>query len=372
MSPVVLTHAMTAPHRASELVAAVLRDMEDLAVRRFPQWLPGAEDIPGPGGAGVRAVRLLAVRLAAGDRHFGPFLADLAEAALSGHPGTARHPAEVRAAGLGRVLGTGATIAVETPGDLSEGEADAVVAGCQWLERWTGLRVVKSSRPPAEPPAPASPRVPGQPTRGRSGASGEPTPTPAPAPAPAPTPAPAPAPVPTPAPAPAPVPTPAPAPTPAPTPAPSGLPWQPADGPGGRGPWPPRKGRPHHASPAEQRMESVLRWCEWAAGREWNQVYGAHPLANPIRVDLLWREAWLIVEIDDDSHLRQEKFESDRRRDVRLHRDGYTVLRFTSGDVLTDAQAVAREIAVFVNERVGNGTVGSAGLGDDRPHGRGR
>ncbi|MEU7893591.1 DUF559 domain-containing protein [Nonomuraea sp. NPDC049152] len=323
MSPVVLTHAATAPHRVGDLVTAVLRDMEELAVRRFPRWLPGAEDIAGPGGAGVRAVRVLAVRLAAGDRHFGPFLADLAEAALRGRPCTARFSAEVRAAGLGRVLGTGSTIAVQAPGELSRGEADVLFAACQWLERWTGLHVLQA------PPC----------------ASDEPSPHDRPVPRDAPVPydrtSPYQAPV-------------------------------PGDGAGGRGPWGPRKGRPHHASRAEQRMESVLRWCDWAADREWNQVYASHPLSNPIRVDLLWREARLVVEIDDDSHLRQEKFESDRRRDVRLARDGYVVLRFTSRAVLTDAQAVAREIAAFVNEGVGNGTVGSADLRDDRPHGRGR
>ncbi|MFD1937125.1 endonuclease domain-containing protein [Nonomuraea mangrovi] len=321
MPPVVLTHAATAPHRVGDLVAAVLRDMEDLAVRRFPQWLPGAEDIAGPGGAGVRAVRVLAVRLAAGDGHFGPFLADLAEAALRGRPCTARFSAEVRAAGLGRVIGTGSTIAVASCGELSQGEADVLSAACQWLERWTGLRVLRAPSAPAVTaaalPAPAPPSAPPR-------ASDGPVPQDRLAP------------------------------------------------PDRGGPWEPRKGRPHHASPAEQRMESVLRRCEWAAGREWNQVYASHPLSNPIRVDLLWREARLIVEIDDDSHLRQETFESDRRRDVRLARDGFVVLRFTSRAVLTDAQAVAREIAAFVNEGVGNGTVGSADLRDDRPHGRGR
>ncbi|MFE3451342.1 endonuclease domain-containing protein [Nonomuraea sp. NPDC059194] len=346
MSPVILTHAVTAPCRMGDLVAAVLRDLEDLAVRRFPQWLPGAEDVSGPGGAGARAVRVLAVRLAAGDRHFGPFLADLAEAALRGRPCTARVSAEVRAAGLGRVLGTGSTIAVESPGGLTRGEAEAVVAACAWLERWTGLRVLHTTphrpvnqAPPVGAPAPVNRATPeGMPGRG-------PVMPPLPDDVPEPD-----------------------------EPNPADL--TPADlipGEAARagGPWEPRRGRPHHASPAEQRLERVLRWCGWAADREWNQVYGSDPLSNPVRLDLLWREARLIVEIDDDSHLRRDTFESDRWRDVRLARDGYVVLRFTSRAVLTDAQTVAREIAAFVDERVGHGTVGSAGLGDDRPHGRG-
>ncbi|MBE1564874.1 endonuclease domain-containing protein [Nonomuraea africana] len=255
----------------SDLVAAVLRDMEDLAVRRFPQWLPGAEQIPGPGGAGVRAVRLLAVRLAAGDRQFGPFLADLAEAALRGRPCTARLPAEIRAAGLGRVLGTGSTIAVTPPQGMSGGEAELLAAGCQWLERWSGLRVLcAAATAPARPSAAGD----GQPTRVR--------------------------------------------------------------------------GRPHHASKAEQRLESVLAGCPWAADREWNQGYHPHALTNPIRVDLLWRAARVIVEIDDDSHLRPAKFEADRRRDVLLQRDGFVVLRFTSHTVLSDPQSVAGVIEDFV------------------------
>ncbi|WP_344837893.1 hypothetical protein [Nonomuraea dietziae] len=49
----------------SDLVAAVLRDMEDLAVRRFPQWLPGAEQIAGARGR-RRARRADAGRTAGG------------------------------------------------------------------------------------------------------------------------------------------------------------------------------------------------------------------------------------------------------------------------------------------------------------------
>ncbi|MEU4723976.1 DUF559 domain-containing protein [Nonomuraea dietziae] len=308
MSPVVLTHAATAPRRMSDLVAAVLRDMEDLAVRRFPQWLPGAEQISGPGGAGVRAVRMLAVRLAAGDRHFGPFLADLAEAALSGRPCTARLPAEVRAAGLGRVLGTGSTIAVTPPRGMSGSEAEVLAAGCQWLERWSGLHVLcRLQEPP--PPAPPNP--------------------------------------------PAALPEPPAALPPAVLPEPSVVIPGTRVGPPGASLAPPGarvagRGRPHHASRAEQRLESVLAGCAWAADREWNQGYHAHPLTNPIRLDLLWREARVIVEIDDDSHLRPEKFAADRQRDVRLQRDGFVVLRFTSHAVLSDPWSVAREIEDFV------------------------
>ncbi|MEU4701990.1 endonuclease domain-containing protein [Nonomuraea dietziae] len=309
MSPVVLTHAAAAPRRMSDLVAAVLRDMEDLAVRRFPQWLPGAEQIAGPGGAGVRAVRMLAVRLAAGDRHFGPFLADLAEAALSGRPCTARLPAEVRAAGLGRVLGTGSTIAVTPPRGMSGSEAEVLAAGCRWLERWSGLHVRCGLQ---EPPPPAPPNPPATP----------PNPPPA---------------------SPNPL---------AAHPEPSVVSRGTRVALPGASPGLPEarvtRGRPHHASRAEQRLESVLAGCAWAADREWNQGYHAHPLTNPIRPDLLWREARVIVEIDDDSHLRPEKFAADRQRDVRLQRDGFVVLRFTSHAVLSDPWSVAREIEDFV------------------------
>ncbi|MFB9527772.1 endonuclease domain-containing protein [Nonomuraea roseola] len=322
MSPVVLTHAATAPRRMSDLVAAVLRDMEDLAVRRFPQWLPGAEQISGPGGAGVRAVRMLAVRLAAGDRHFGPFLADLAEAALRGRPCTARLPAEVRAAGLGRVLGTGSTIAVTPPRGMSASEAEVLAAGCRWLERWSGLHVLcRLQEPPPAPPNPpaARPEPPAARPEPRAARPGLPVALLRPSPA---------------------------------------CPEPPVVSPGtrvalpGASPALPEarvgRGRPHHASRAEQRLESVLAACAWAVDREWNQGYHAHPLTNPIRPDLLWREARVIVEIDDDSHLRPEKFAADRQRDVRLQRDGFVVLRFTSHAVLSDPWSVAREIEDFV------------------------
>ncbi|MFC7646935.1 hypothetical protein ACFQX6_45140 [Streptosporangium lutulentum] len=61
-------------------------------------------------------------------------------------------------------------------------------------------------------------------------------------------------------------------------------------------------GVPHPASSAEQALETALSSRDWATGRAWNQTYRSHPLANPVRLDLLWREERCVVEIDGPDH----------------------------------------------------------------------
>ena len=110
-------------------------------------------------------------------------------------------------------------------------------------------------------------------------------------------------------------------------------------------------GRPHPASRVEQSLEAVLGNADWAAGREWNQLHQAHPLTNPVRVDLLWRAERCIVEIDGAEHRQPDRYAADRQRDVLLQLAGYAVLRFTNTQVVQHRDLVLSQIRQFLDGR---------------------
>ncbi len=292
-APAIITYAAVAERSITSLVTTVLDELETAAAALFPAWLPGAEGISGPGGANVPAVRTLARRKAAGGEDFGPFLAGLAERALTGRPG--RFPAEIRAAGLARVLAAGfgrsrTSLLVRVPDGLTDAGQEVLVAGCEWLAHRGGFGVwlVGAELTAVDRVA----RVP--------------------------------------------------------------FPLQPGGEAGGARAavsYPAVAGRPHPASPGERALETALGPCGWAAGRGWNQTLRLHPLAGPIRVDLLWQAERCVVEVDGPDHRGALKFAEDRSRDVRLQSAGYAVLRFTDDQVLTDTQGVIRQIELFLRER---------------------
>jgi hypothetical protein len=88
---------------------------------------------------------------------------------------------------------------------------------------------------------------------------------------------------------------------------------------------------------AESPMESVLRWLLHAAG-----------LPRPVlqhdvrdaggrflgRADLAWPDRKVLVEFDGDLHRERDVFVRDLRRQNALVTEGWTVLRFSSADVL--------------------------------------
>ncbi|MDH2427257.1 DUF559 domain-containing protein [Sphaerisporangium sp. TRM90804] len=288
-------------------MTAILDELEKAAIAAYPAWLPGAEHVTGPGGAGVGAVRALALRSASATRHFGPFLADLAETALTGRRPGRRFDPSVRAAGLARVLADAfghAAVLLRIPEGLAPDEAESLAAACDWLAGHGGLTVLS-----AEDGSPYAERPRGMTAWPRTESV-----------------------------------------------APAGnVPTGPeskhsAEG-GVRSPGHPPVGRPHPVSAVEQALEAALASCAWAHGREWNQTYRSGPLVNPIRVDLLWREERCAVEIDGPDHDRSRKYADDRDRDLRLERDGYSVLRITNTQVSIDIDGVLSQIERLVRGR---------------------
>jgi very-short-patch-repair endonuclease len=291
----------------TELVAVVLNELEALAVDLFPAWLPEARGIRQASAAGVAAVRSAALRMGATSQHFGPFLADLATRALTRQlDGPTRFAAEVRATGLVRVIAasygrSGAALLVRLPDDFPAAAEPGFVAGCEWLASQSGLGVWLTGRSLTEVD-----RVETMTVRLSEEVAAlvdqEPT---------------------------------------DPTPEPTGPVVD----------YPALAGRPHPRSQAEQALETALARCDWAAGRAWNQPHRAGPLANQIRVDLLWEPEKCVVEVDGPEHRGILQYAADRRRDVRLQLHGYAVLRFTNAQILNDIHTVLSQIEQFVRGR---------------------
>jgi hypothetical protein len=96
---------------------------------------------------------------------------------------------------------------------------------------------------------------------------------------------------------------------------------------------------------AESPMESVLRWLLHEAGLPAPELqYVVRDVAGvPLgRADLAWPDRRVLVEFDGDVHRERDVFVNDLRRQNRLVAAGWTVLRFSSADVLgRPADAVA-------------------------------
>jgi very-short-patch-repair endonuclease len=304
--PAVFGYVPTRGQTVRETVADVLHELERTVVGLFPAWLPGAEGVHAPGGAAVPAVRELARRMVPDRRYLAPFLADLAARSLAGGAVRDRCPgtAEVRAAGLALAFAASfgrprTSVLVRMPEGMSPGEEDMLVSAGEWLTQRGGLGVwltgampvaVDRIRTVTVRPLRPMPRQSVPPSPPLPLARGEARPVGSPA----------------------------------------------------------TKGRPHPASLVESALERALGAHAWAAGRAWNQTYQPHPLANPIRVDLLWRDERCVVEFDGPEHRHPDRLAEDRLRDARLTKDGYAVLRFTNARVMADMPAVLRELKRFL------------------------
>ena len=98
---------------------------------------------------------------------------------------------------------------------------------------------------------------------------------------------------------------------------------------------------------AESPMESVLRWILHEAGLPAPALqYVVRDGTGGFlgRADLAWPEQRVLVEFDGDVHRGRDVFVNDVRRQNRLIAAGWTVLRFTSADVLGRPDEVIAEI----------------------------
>ena len=276
-------------------VVAVTGFFRDAAILLFPAWLPEAEGIEHAGGSGLAALRHLAKKASRGAMGINPVLEPLAIEALtgqrSGMTGLADETVVRACAQLieGSYRASPLTVLLAVPDDR---DANAVGHAVSWL---AGLSIahVYLCGPGAHGIAhtielkPDDVRIEGQTVSARS----------------------------------------------------SELESRYIS---------PITGRPSPNSPTEQRMERFLAEAAWAAGRRWQAPWQPDALTTPIRVDLMFPDARLVVEFDGLEHLGPGAYASDRRRDRRLMAAGYRVIRFTNAEVATDLSRVADEIRAFV------------------------
>ena len=281
----------------SDVTEQVIEALSEAVAGMYPAWLPEAEPLAGPGGAGLAAVRAICERVAGNSDLFGPFLLAAAEASLCGRPlavaefarETAVRQARkliLRAYGYERLV-----VMVELTGTWSSAQIEVAEANALWLagsgELIVWLFGIPTARMTRAPRSSLHDRVPAS---DPSAASHTPYFT-------------------------------------------------------------PLRGRPNEFSRAEQRLESHLARSPWATGRAWNQTWSPGVLANSIRVDLVWPREKCVVELDGPDHLDTDKYAADRARDRALQRAGFLVLRYTNDEVLGDVARVLDELERFLEDR---------------------
>ncbi|MDP4025212.1 DUF559 domain-containing protein [Methylobacterium sp. NEAU 140] len=112
------------------------------------------------------------------------------------------------------------------------------------------------------------------------------------------------------------------------------------------------RSRAHHASAVERRVEAAL-----ASDPELGPLFSCNarvplgPSRTAPRVDLLWREGRVVVELDGPEHRRDPTFSADRHRDYELLVAGYLVLRITNEQAETDLQRAVEKIRDVVRLR---------------------
>jgi hypothetical protein len=107
-------------------------------------------------------------------------------------------------------------------------------------------------------------------------------------------------------------------------------------------------------SAIERRMREALRATTDLAGLFEDEVtlqLGALGLTP--RVDLLWRDGKVVVELDGPEHERDPNYGADRHRDYELLVAGYLVLRLTNAEVELDLSRSLEKVRRVVNLRRG-------------------
>jgi very-short-patch-repair endonuclease len=112
------------------------------------------------------------------------------------------------------------------------------------------------------------------------------------------------------------------------------------------------RSRAHHASAIEQRVEAALRRdAELGPLFSCNEIVPIDGFGLQPRVDLLWREGRVVVELDGPEHQSDANFANDRHRDYGLLVSGYLVLRITNDQAETDLQHAIEKIRAVVRFR---------------------
>jgi very-short-patch-repair endonuclease len=114
-------------------------------------------------------------------------------------------------------------------------------------------------------------------------------------------------------------------------------------------PW---RGSPHPMSEIEKKMAALL-----AADEELGELFAFNQTVATVRgsqpkVDLLWGEGRLVVELDGyECHGSRSAFAGDRHRDYELMLSGYVVLRLANDEIAQDCEKALEKIRDLVRLR---------------------
>lgn len=114
----------------------------------------------------------------------------------------------------------------------------------------------------------------------------------------------------------------------------------------------PPKDQGPSGSVIEKRMRKALAADLELAGLFEDEVtMKLGPLGPTPRVDLLWREGRVVVELDGAEHERDPNYGADRHRDFELLVAGYLVLRLTNAEIALDLARSLDKVRRVVNLR---------------------
>lgn len=300
--PRALSIAIRTAASAEEIVDAVISDLAETALRMWPMWYDGfrvAFNICQNDPLGRQAAGVLAVEAASKVSGVLPFWAEQAAiSALSGRtPRVARLPASTEFAQLTKAVAPNGLVLVVSMSQFTMQRPEAIVRALEWISKTCGVVALFDELPANEPPFD---RI----LYGALVVSSEAALAPHDT---------------------------------TPIPEPWLMPW---------------RGLPHPLSDVEKRLAKAL-----ATDRELSELFHFNQSVLTVRgsrpkVDLLWIEGSLVVELDGyESHGNRTAFAQDRHRDYELLLSGFAVLRLTNAEIVQDCEKALEKIRNLVRLR---------------------
>jgi very-short-patch-repair endonuclease len=110
-------------------------------------------------------------------------------------------------------------------------------------------------------------------------------------------------------------------------------------------------GRPHPQSLIEQRLSKMIEAdVELTSKFVFNARVEDVSLKSP-KVDLLWAEGRLVIELDGAEHRGRRAYGDDRHRDYELLCAGYAVVRIPNDEIVEDFERTLEKIRTVVRLR---------------------
>ncbi|WP_378944101.1 endonuclease domain-containing protein [Mesorhizobium sp. ANAO-SY3R2] len=103
-------------------------------------------------------------------------------------------------------------------------------------------------------------------------------------------------------------------------------------------------------------MAEATLWNELKAKKLGGHKFSRQVPLGPYYADFVCRQAKLVIELDGSQHVGSSH---DLRRDEFMRANGYSVLRFWSGDALRNMRAVCETILAVLDGRLAEDVVAS-------------